>query len=94
MDAFVGHEIGNTPSHFVALNLQGQIDIIELPGGDATRARMYVGPRMYGPGTDLVPVTLRFVDPARTHHPDMLILFQNTQVVYHNAEGVFRPASP
>ncbi len=75
MDAFVGHETGSTPSHFIALNLQGQIEIIELPGGDATHARMYVGPHIYGPGADLVPVTVRFVEGVQPHHPDMLILF-------------------
>jgi hypothetical protein len=91
MDAFVGHETGSTPSHFIALNLRGQIEIIELPGGDATHARMYVGPRIYGEGSDLVPVTLRFVASAQPHHPDMLILFQNTQVVFHNAGGTFAP---
>jgi hypothetical protein len=92
MDAFVGHETGSTPSHFIAVNLQGQIEIIELPGGDATHARMYVGPHIYGPGADLVPVTLRFVASAQPHHPDMLILFQNTQVVFHNTGGTFAPA--
>lgn len=60
MDAFVGHEQGRTPSHFIALNVQGQMEIIELPGGDATHAKIYLGPRIYGPGADLVPVTLRF----------------------------------
>jgi hypothetical protein len=93
MDAFVGHETGSTPSHFIALNLQGQIEIIELPGGDATHARMYVGPHIYGPGADLVPVTLRFVASSQPHHPDMLILFQNTQVVFHNVNGIFAPAT-
>lgn len=93
-DAFVGHEAGTVPSHFIALNLQGQIEIIELPGGDATHARMYVGPRIYGPEADLVPVTLRFVDRTHAHHPDMLILFQNAQVLYLNVQGTFRPATP
>ncbi len=93
MDAFVGHETGSTPSHFIALNLQGQIEIIELPGGDATHARMYVGPHIYGPGADLVPVTLRFVASAQPHHPDMIILFQNTQVIFHNVNGTFEPAT-
>jgi hypothetical protein len=92
LDAFVGHETGTVPSHFIALNLQGQIEIIELPGGDATHARMYVGPHLYGAGADLVPVTLRFVEGAHPRHPDMLILFQNTQVVFHNAGGTFAPA--
>jgi hypothetical protein len=93
-DAFVGHESGTIPSHFIALNLHGQVEIIELPGGDAAHARMYVGPHIYGPGADLVPVTLRFVDPAHTHHPEMLILFQNTQVIFLNVQGTFRPATP
>ncbi|QBD83324.1 hypothetical protein EPA93_00005 [Ktedonosporobacter rubrisoli] len=93
MDAFVGHETGSTSSHFIALNLQGKIEIIELPGGDPTRARMYVGPKIYGPGADLVPVTLRFVEGAQPHHPEMLILFQNTQVVFRNANGTFAPAT-
>jgi hypothetical protein len=91
MDAFVGHETGSTPSHFIALNLQGQIEIIEIPGGDATHARMYLGPHIYGPGAELVPVTLRFVEGAQPHHPDMLILFQNTQVVFRNVNGTFAP---
>ena len=93
MDAFVGHETGSTPSHFIAVNLQGQIEIIELPGGDPTHAKMYVGPHIYGEGSDLVPVTLRFVEGAHAHHPDMLILFQNTQVVFHNAGGTFESAT-
>lgn len=93
MDAFVGHETGSVPSHFIALNLQGQVEIIELPGGDATHARMYIGPHIYGPGADLVPVTLRFVGGEQPHHPDMLILFQNTQVVFHNSNGTFAPAT-
>jgi hypothetical protein len=93
MDAFVGHETGRVPSHFIALNLQGQIEIIELPGGDGTHARMYLGPRIYGEGSDLVPVTLRFVEGAQPHHPDMLILFQNTQVVFRNVNGTFAPGT-
>ena len=53
---------------------------------------MYVGPHLSGEGSDLVPVTLRFVASAQPHHPDMLILFQNTQVVFHNVNGTFAPA--
>jgi hypothetical protein len=94
MDAFVGHESGKLPSHFLALNLHGRIEIIELPGGDPAHARMYVGPQIYGPGAELVPVTLRFVDPNHTGHPDMLALFQNSQVVFHNRQNSFQAATP
>jgi hypothetical protein len=94
LDAFVGHETGTMPSHFLALNLHGRIEIIELPGGDPAHARMYVGPQIYGPGADLVPVTLRFIDPNHTGHPDMLVLFQNSQVVFHNRQDSFQAATP
>jgi hypothetical protein len=94
MDAFVGHESGTMPSHFLALNLHGRIEIIELPGGDPAHARMYVGPQIYGLGAEFVPVTLRFVDPDHTGHPDMLVFFQNSQVVFHNRQNSFQAATP
>jgi hypothetical protein len=91
-DAVVGHaDSPAQPSHFIALNLHGHIEVIELPGGDLSRTRIYQGPQIYGPGADLVPVTLQFPDPSHAHHPDMLILFQGTQVVFHNVEDTFRP---
>jgi hypothetical protein len=41
-DAVVGHSDSSTnPSHFFAFNLKGQITVIELPGGDASKARSY-----------------------------------------------------
>jgi hypothetical protein len=79
------------PSHFIALNLAGQVEVIELPGGDATHAKIYLGPRLYGPGAALVPVTLQFVDRRHDHHPDMLVLFQGMQLVFHNTQGSFEP---
>ncbi|HZR44143.1 MAG TPA: hypothetical protein VFB12_28780 [Ktedonobacteraceae bacterium] len=66
--------------------------MIELPGGDLSHTRIYQGPHLYGPGADLVAVTLQFPDPGQTHHPDLLILFQGTQVVLHNVDGTFRSA--
>src|SRR5947209_17423602 len=33
VDAFVGHETTGIPSHFIALNLHGRIEVIEFPGG-------------------------------------------------------------
>ncbi len=91
-DAVVGHaDSPAQPSHFIALNLRGHIEVIELPGGDPSRTRIYQGPQIYGPGADLVPVTLQFSDPGHTHHPDMFVLFQGTQVVFHNRDGTFRP---
>ena len=88
-DAFVGHEKNGQPSHFVAVNLKGHIEIIELPGGDAAHARIFVGPQLYGPNADLQPVTLQFVPPPGSHTPDMHVLFQSTTLVFHNRQGTF-----
>ena len=58
VDAVVGQNDSVAhPSHFVALNLRGQIEVIEFPAGDATHAKIYLGPHLYGSEADLVPVT-------------------------------------
>src|SRR5439155_19352453 len=73
-DAWVDHnEQSGISSHFIAINLHGHIEIIEIPGGDATHAHVYLGPQLYSPGSELVPVTLQFVDVNGDHKPDMLI---------------------
>jgi hypothetical protein len=94
-DAWVGHnEQSGTPSHFIAINLNRHIEIIEIPGGDASHARIYVGPQLYGANDDLAPVTLSFVDVNGDHKPDMLITFQGSRIVYINDQGGFRPLLP
>jgi len=105
VDAVVGHgDSTATPSHFLALNYNGRVEVIEFPAGDASRARIYIGPQLYGAGADLVPVTLSFVDVRGIHLPDMLVHlhyrgwfgFADTeqQLVYVNELGGFRPARP
>jgi hypothetical protein len=91
VDAFVGHEVGKTPSHFIALNLHGQAHILELPGGDASKTRIFLGPQLAGTQTDLVPITLRFTAGA---HPDMLVTFGEIQVHYANRNGSFLLQEP
>jgi hypothetical protein len=93
VDAFVGHETTGIPSHFIALNLRGRIEILEFPGGDATHARVYLGPQLYGDNADLVPVTLRFVDTRHDHHPDMVVVFGENHIVFRNEQGTFRPST-
>jgi len=93
-DAFVGHEPAHTPSNFIVLNLHGRVEIIELPGGDPTKAKIYLGPQITGPGADLVPVTMQFVPSQLAHHPDMLVQFQDTQIRFRNITGEFQVAAP
>jgi len=95
MDAFVGHnETIGTPSHFIAINLNGRIEVIEFPGGDGSKARIYLGPQLYGTGDDLIPVTLSFADVNGDHLPDMIIHFQSSRIVFINYQGGFRPLQP
>jgi hypothetical protein len=94
-DAWVGHnEQTGTPSHFVALNLHSHIEVIEIAGGDPAHTRMYSGPQLYGEGSDLAPVILRFLDVNGDHKPDMIVSFQDTHLIYINDQGSFRPMLP
>lgn len=89
-DAFVGHEQTGQPSHFVALNIKGQIEVIELPGNDAAHARIFIGPRLTGSHVELIPITLQFVDPHHTHYPDMLLHIGPNTVLFHNTHTGFQ----
>ena len=94
-DQFVGHnETTGAPSHFIAINLNGRIEVIEFPGGDATHARVFLGPQLYTSGSDLVPATLTFMDVNNDHKLDMIINVQGAQVVFINDQGTFRPLRP
>lgn len=95
MDAVVDHQdSASTPSHFLAINLRDQVEVVEWPGGSASHARVYLGPQLFGPGSDLEPVTLRFVDLNGDQLPDMVITVQGSQIVFINAQGSFRPMRP
>jgi hypothetical protein len=83
-DAFVGHEKGNVPSHFIALNLKGHIEIIELPGGDAAHIYQYSGPQLVGPNADLVSPSLQFVNASLPHYKDMILRAGDIQVNFRN----------
>lgn len=95
VDARVGHnEQTGRPSHFIAINLNKHIQIIELQGGDPAKARIYTGPQLYGENDDLVPVTLRFEDVNGDKKPDMIVLFQQTHIIFMNDGTGFRQMLP
>jgi len=95
MDAVVGHnDSAANPSHFIALNLNRHVEIIEFPGGDATKARIFMGPTLIGDGQDLAPVTLTFRDVNGDGKLDMIINIQDNHFVFINDNGTFRPARP
>lgn len=84
-DAVVGHfDLAAHPSHFEAENLHRRVVIFELPGGDATKTRVYVGPLLYGPNADLAPVTLAF--PVIGGKVAMVVNVQGNHLVYLNKQ--------
>ena len=94
-DVVVGHtDSPDHPTHLIVVNLHGTIIIIELPGGDLSKAHIYEGPHLYDPGADLVPVTLSFPDPSGDGHPQMDVHVQGQIIVYLNQNGQFVPQGP
>ncbi len=94
-DVVVGHhDSATTPSHFLALNLNSHVEVIEFPGGDASKAKIYIGPTLIGPGQDLAVVTLTFKDVNGDGKPDMIVDVENSHFIFINDNGQFRPARP
>jgi hypothetical protein len=94
-DAVVGQgDSAANPSHFIALNLNRRIEIIEFPGGDPTNARIFLGPTLVGDGQDLAAVTLTFKDVNGDGKPDMIVNVEDSHFVFINENGTFRLARP
>ncbi len=95
LDAVVGHEdSAANPTHFIFLNLNRHVEIIELPGGDATHAHIYQGPVLFGDGQDLTPVTGEVRDVNGDGKPDVIVHIQDQQLVLINDGTQFRPQKP
>lgn len=94
-DYVVGHNDSSTnPSHFIAINLNRHIQIVEFPGGDSSKAKIYVGPVLIGQGQDLAPVTLTFKDVNGDGKADMIVSVQSSRFIFINEKDAFRPARP
>ena len=90
VDMVVGHNDSSTnPTHIIADNLNRHILIIEIPGGDSSKAKIYSGPTLIGPGQDLTPVTLTFRDVNGDGKLDMIVNVQDTHFVFLNRNGQF-----
>lgn len=96
IDAAVGHnnDSSTNPSHFIFLNLNGHIEVIEQPAGDASKAKIYYGPTLYSDDASFIPATGEFADVNGDGKPDMIIKIQNSRIVFINENGAFRPLRP
>src|SRR5262249_27671695 len=95
INAVVGHNdsVAN-PSHFIALNLNRHVEVIEIPGGDDTKEKVYDITILLGDGQDLTPVTLSFRDLLGNGKLDMIIHIQHIDIAMINENGTFRNAKP
>jgi len=93
IDFVVGHnDSAANPSHFIAINLNRHVQVIEIPGQDSVKERTFQITTLYGDGEDLTPVTLSFRDVNGDNKPDMLIHIEQQTLVMINENGSFRPA--
>lgn len=91
-DAVVGHSDSDAnPSHFIAMNLHGHIEVIELPGGSAAKAKLYAVTTI---SSDTTPVTLSFEDMNGDGKPDMLVNIGSFTVIFLNTGTQFVPEHP
>ena len=91
VDAVVGHNNDSSvsPSHFIFLNLNGHVEIIELPAGDASKAKIYIGPTLFSDNAPLIPVTGEFKNVDGKE--EMIIHIQNQEIIYVSDGTMFKP---
>lgn len=77
------------PSHYLFLNLNGTVLIIELPHGDSAKSRIYKGPTIFSDTADQVPVTGEF--RVVNGKVEMLVHIQEQTIVYVNDGTQFHP---
>lgn len=95
VNAVVGHLDGaSRPSHFIFMNFNRHVIIVEFPGGDTARALIYTGPALLGDGGDLIPVTGGFRDVNGDGRLDMIVHIQDQTIVFINDGAKFRPLQP
>ena len=91
IDQNVGHY--GRVSHFLCLNLQGEIQVIELQKGHPEASKVYV--IMVLPADqDRVPVTLSFEDIRGSGKLDALVHVGNTEIPLYNNGTSFQSQPP
>ena len=77
------------PSHYLFLNLNGTILIVELPHGDSAKARIYKGPTLFSDNADQVPVSGEF--RVVNGKIEMLVHIQDRIILYIFDGTQFKP---
>ena len=77
------------PSHYLFLNLQGTVLIVEFPHGDAAHARIYKSVTLYSDNAEQVPITGEF--RVVNGKIEMLVHIQDKIILYINNGTQFIP---
>lgn len=95
VQAFVGHgEEAGQPTHLIAINLDRQVVVLELPGGDPSQVRSITGPYLFGADEHLTPVIISVQDVDDDTLPDLLLDVRRERIIYLNRDGFFRLPTP
>lgn len=92
IDAVIGHnhDTSVNPSHFIVLNLHGQITVIELPASDPSKTHVYkTGLALLGSEQGLIPAQVTFKDLDGDGKPDMVVTVGEQSIAYKNENDVF-----
>lgn len=90
-DAVVGHgDSATNKTHFVIINLNRHIQIIEIPGGDTSKIRMFSGPTLVGDGQDLTPAWGESKDVNGDGKIDIIVHVLDQQLIYLNDGSTFK----
>ncbi len=89
-DEQVGFADSQTPTHFIALNLNGQTEVIVCPASDCRKAIVYLGPKLFGDGAASIPVTLSFQDVAHNGKLNMIVHVGDQQIIFLNDGTQFK----
>ncbi len=92
LEGMVGHsgEAPGKPTRLIGLNIDRQVVVLELPGGDSTQIRSLPGPYLFGADEDLTPVLLSLRDMDGDGLEDLIVNVRDEQIVYLNRDGGFR----
>ncbi|WP_287157065.1 hypothetical protein [Chloroflexus sp.] len=77
------------PTRLIAMNLDRQVLILEIPGGDVNKTRTIVGPYLVGANEDLTPITMRLADMNGDGLSDLIVGIKNEEIVYLNRGDSF-----
>ncbi|MEM8534215.1 MAG: hypothetical protein AAGF95_25435 [Chloroflexota bacterium] len=95
LSAVVGHnDSPEHPTHLIAMNLNQQVVVLQLPGGDPAQVRTLTGPYLFGSAEEKTPVLMRLEDLNRDGTPDLVVSAKNEEIVYLNRDSEFQLITP